>query len=325
MRKITKALLILFLFQGCSTLSREAGYPGGNVGYLADRHALFAKGHEQQVNRYFVTLALVAPLVAETVETSSEAKLSAERIKELYKNIEKLKKASKRCALPNLNRNSTVNNIVLSNCGHDNAASADGSALSFESLSYEVSKSLNDSLKQAFDNLEIRSNVGRLMAFEPTEILKTILKSRHLIPVLSRYLSAYRDISIVFGQSVAESCVGVENDVSLKKACKKVAESFVALVNRKRTMDDDAAKQERPISAVFNAGEHALNAGLDWELTSIQRIALLHHVNRACRKLDALAKIDDENYDGCTIDLETLRLTGGTSVTQKAVNGLIAE
>lgn len=325
MLKITTAFFIAIVLIGCSTIKREAGYPGGNFGYLADRHALFAKGHEQQVNRYFVTLALLTPLVAETVETPSEAKLSAERIKYLYKNIEKLQEASKKCTLPKLTVTPTVSEIELGNCDINKAASLDGSALSFESLSFEVSKSLNDALKQSFDNLEIRSNASKVIALEPTELLKTILKARHLIPVLLRYLSAYRDVSIIFGQSVAESCDNPLGNDKLERACDQVAVSFGELINRSRNTDEDVARQERPISAVFNAGEQALNAGLDWQLTPLHRVALLNHVNRACKKLDALAKIDEDTYIGCTIDLDSFNKSNTTETTQETVESLISD
>jgi len=385
MRRLAIGFFIVVILQGCTVVKREAGYPGGNVGYLADRHTIFSKGQEQQVNRYLISLALLAPLIAETVETSGEAKLSAERIKTLYKNIEKLEAASQRCTLPKLSRKPNLSEINLSqDCSEDTAANKNGTALGFESLSFDVNKSLNDALKQAFDNLKIRSNASRVLKLDPTEMLKTLVKARHLVPVLLRYLSSYRDVSIVFGFSVAESCnrhqsasdaqeavvaatkalekannlkSSVENkadtidaakialtaakevqgsapkvsNANVKKQCQDVADSFGVLLSRTRTVDSDIARQERPISQVFIAGENALNVGLDWQLTKTHRISLLQHVNRACAKLDALARIDDTGFDGCTVALISSAPAVVAKVvpknpdpgTQSAVKGII--
>ncbi len=331
MRKFFAIFFIVFLFGGCSLLSREAGYPGGNVGYLADRHALFAKGHQQQVNRYYVTLALLAPLVTETVGTTTEAKLSAERIGYLYQNIEKLRQASGKCKLVDI---TTETEEATSHCSKETAGSLDGSSLSFETLSYEVSESLNDTLKQAFDNLEIRSNASRVASLEPTEILKTILKSRHLVPVLIKYLSAYRDIAVVFGTSIITSChhtASSEQSKKLANACQDVRVSFDNLTNRTRITDAKIARKERPISEVFQSGKIALNVGLDWKLENFQKAALIHHVNRACKKLDALARIDDESFTGCTVKLDNETVSNKNKDTQKAkdiqkaVDGLIGK
>lgn len=328
MQRVFKVFIVLVLLQGCSAVKREAGYPGGNAGYVADRYALFARGQTQQVNRYLVALALLAPLIVETANSSTEAKLSAERIKVLYQDIDKLEKASARCSLPTkLEKEASAKDIELKDCDDAKAAHKDGSALSFETLSYDVSKSLNDALTQTFDNLEIRTNASRLIALEPTEIFKTIVKARRLVPVFMSYLSAYRDVSIVFGVSIAESCPETSSKPLTKvdRACDKLVNKFQDLINRERHADADVASQERPISDVFYAGKKALDEGLDWKLTSVHRIALLSHVNRACKKLDALAKIDHEDYeDGCSVTL-----TGSSSdskeksKTQKAAESLI--
>ena len=308
MKRFLIALTIIVFANGCNTVAREAGYPGGNLGFLADRHSVFAKGQKQQVNRYILALALLAPLVAETVEGSSEAKLSAERISDLYGNIEKLQAASRKCTLPTVTTTAKVNTISLpANCTEAEAKSEDGSALTFETLSFEVAKSLNGALKQTYDNLEIRGNASRLLALEPTEMFKTNLKARHFVPVILRYLSTYRDVSIVFGLSIIESCYPPEGtDGSIKTnspepACKDVTDSYAALINRTRTVDPDVAKEERPISDLFKSGKKALDAGLNWDLSKVHSAALFYHVGRACKKLDALAKIDYPNFVGCTI------------------------
>ncbi len=134
-----------------------------------------------------------------------------------------------------------------------------------------------------------------------------ILKARHFVPVILRYLSTYRDVSIVFGLSIAESCKnheGTDGSIkpnSLGTACKEVTDSYAALINRTRTVDPDVAKEERPISDLFKSGKKALDAGLNWDLSENHSAALFYHVSRACKKLDALAKIDYSKFVGCTI------------------------
>ncbi len=319
MRKFILGLTVVSLLQGCTAISREAGYPGGNVGYLADRHTLFAKGQEQRVNRYLIMLALLTPLVAETVETTSEARLSAERITVLYKDIEKLRAASKLCSLPSrVSEKPSVDDIIIGDsCTQQIAATSEGTAYSFESLSFDVAKSLNGALKQAFDNFEIRSNAKKAIALDPSEILKTILKARRLVPILQRYLATYRDVALIFGQSTATSCQAM---ATLPKYCAPVISRFETLINRTRAQDSDVAKHQRPIKDVFDAGSVALNNGLDWTLTSPQRVALLQHVNRACAKLDALAQIDDKDFKGCSIKLSG----GGSLPAQESANKIIA-
>jgi len=81
-----------------STFKREAGYPGGAFGHAADRYTIFAQGQSQRVNRYLVTLALLLPLIVITADTPTEAKVSAERINQMYSRLDALKIASDTCA-----------------------------------------------------------------------------------------------------------------------------------------------------------------------------------------------------------------------------------
>lgn len=310
MKRLLFAFAILCLLPSCDLVSREAGYPGGNLGYLADRNILFAKGHEQRLNRYFVALALMAPLMAETAQNPSDAKLTSERINELYRNMAKLHKAAQKCALPTKN---ISQDKLAAEC--QDLADGEPTALSFESLSFTVAKSMNDALKQSYDNLDIRANAERVLALDPTEILKTVLRARHLIPVLQEFLSGYRDVTIVFGQSIASSCERQYENLTKETkpknvqqvACLAVTDKFTALLQtRTRTIDRDIAKNERPIRDVYKASEKALNAGLDWKLQSSHRLALLYHINKACNRLKNYAQVGDETYKGCHVDLANL-------------------
>ena len=311
------AILLVFSLSACDVLRREAGYPGGNLGYVADRHTLFAKGHKQRVNRYILTLALVAPLVAETSRTASQAKLSSLRIEELYVNITRLRTAYGKCALPtgefrNQKDPKRVDVLIQdSNCDAKALTEDGDSALNFEALSFEVSKSLADALKQAFDNLEIKANVTRILALDPSEMFRAILNARRVVPVLIEYLAIYRDVTVIYGQSVLSSC---ENPVP---ACSDVTHSFAQLLDRIREPDADIASKQFPIRNVYKTANKAIGEGLDWEFKEWQVVALLQNVNRACRKLEALARVDQQSYDGCSIPWDTVVTSTDTASNER--------
>ena len=290
-------LVLLFSLASCSVIEREVGYPGGNLGYLADRNTLFAKGQEQRVNRYLVSLALIAPLVAETARTGTEAKLSSSAIELLYGNIAKLKAAASLCKFPvgQVAADASPAAVAIS-CDVATLKGNANTALNFESLSYEVAKSLGDALKQAFDNLEIKANVIRIIALDPSEILRAVLGARRLIPILMDYLATFRDVSIVFGQSVVTSCK--QHNIT---ACAPVTQSFASLINRPAGESLEQVTAQRPIYNIYSTSKAAITAGLDWKLQQWQVVALLQNVNRACRKLEAIAQVDDADYEGCSV------------------------
>ncbi|TNJ40863.1 hypothetical protein [Phaeobacter sp. B1627] len=325
-RKMTAALATCLLVAQCSTIEREAGYPGGNLGYLADRHAIFAKGQEERVNRHLISLALVAPLIAETARTSGEAKLSSHRIADLYAAISKLKKAANICKLA-LNAEGTLLVTGDGACTIEQITPTEGSSFHFETLSLEVSKSLNDALKQAYDNLNIKAGAKSFVKLSPSDMLKNVFNARRLVPILMDYLATFRDVTLVFGHSVAESCGPKTGwETKFETACQDVNYSFKALMNRTRTLDADIASEERPIKDVLDASEAAINAGLPWTLSKVQVAALLFKVNRACRKLEALAKAEDENFTGCAVDWSEVQKSNAPPVADaKANSGSIAK
>ncbi|OIQ43027.1 MAG: hypothetical protein BM560_02285 [Roseobacter sp. MedPE-SWde] len=308
-------LIVLFSLASCSVIEREVGYPGGNLGYLADRNTLFAKGQEQRVNRYLVSLALIAPLVAETARTGTEAKLSSSAIELLYGNIAKLKAAASLCKFPAGPVSAGIQpSDVAIDCNAEILKQNTNTALNFESLSYDVAKSLGDALKQAFDNLEIKANITRIIALDPSEILRAVLGARRLIPILMDYLATFRDVSIVFGQSVVTSCE--QNPIA---ACGPVTQSFARLINRPAGESLEQVTAQRPIYDIYSSSKGAISAGLDWKLEQWQVVALLQNVNRACRKLEAIAKVDDDNFTGCSVEWDKVTVTTTAPTAQKTV------
>lgn len=341
MKKIISALALASLLSGCGLVKREAGYPGGNLGFVADRASFFAAGQVETANRYLVGLALIVPLVDETVNTASEARLSAESVKVLYKNIARLEIAAKICAL------TTNGTTVESTCQGQNSNTGADSSFTFESISYEVVEALTDSLDQAYDNLGIDGGINNVTSLQPGDIFDAILEARDLVPVLLDYLATYRDVMIIVGASINYSCKlerrrangrkitriaaakeadqknGIaapskgdsENVAEAKaardplfnedtegQACNNLNSALSKLIARTRTPGFDIARNERPILDVRTASREVLNLGVRWELSPVYRNALLQHVNRSCRRLDALARTEaSEDFKGCTV------------------------
>ncbi len=293
-------LSTVLLASSCSVIEREAGYPGGNLGYASDRKILFAQGHDQRVQRYLVTLALLSPLIAETAETPIEAKLSSERIDAIYEKLGALRKAAENCRLARNPEEPNYLNLGLEGCDVDENGVGEN-ALAFETISFDVAKSLNNALKQAYDNLNLRKRVSNITALAPSEILKTVLRARHLLPVAMKYFGTYRDVTAILSASVLESCViekrAYDEADKLDKwrssdECQKTGDLVTNYLQRSRTVDSDIARQEKPIREIYNASRDAINSGLDWKFTKKHVAALIFHVDRTCLKLVKLQEIE---------------------------------
>lgn len=300
-----------FLFSAsCSVIEREAGYPGGNLGFASDRKILFAQGHEQRVQRYLVTLALLAPLVSETAATPIEAKLSAERINAIYDKLGVLKMAANQCRLTSVAKTSSNTiGLDLNNC-NVGANGLPANALAFESISFDVAKSLNNALKQADDNLNLRKRVSNVTALAPSEILKTVLRARHLLPVAMKYFATYRDVTAVLSASVLESCntgrlaYGATGGDTwpLEAACKDTEAKVSAYLTRGRIVSDDLARKDKPIREIYKSSQNAINAGLNWKFSKKHAAALMFHIDRTCLKLVKLQEIEEtSNATDCRL------------------------
>lgn len=302
MSKLTRAALCSSLLLGasCSIIEREAGYPGGNLGYGSDRKILFAQGHDQRVQRYLVTLSLLAPLIAETAETPIEAKLSAERIDAIYDKLHTLKNAADNCRLAQVPETENYLKLNLKSCAVTDAGLKEN-ALAFETISFDVAKSLNNALKQAYDNLNLRKRVTNVTSLAPSEILKTVLRARHLLPVAMKYFATYRDVTTVLSASVLESCVKERAtlpegfDLSKWRSADKCSQTGNLVSNyltRTRTVDASVAREEKPIRQIYKASKDTINTGLNWQFSRKHVAALMFHIDRTCLKLKKLQEID---------------------------------
>lgn len=267
----------LCVLSGCTLIQREKGYPGGNVGYVADRQ-FFAKGHEQRVARYVIAMALIAPLMAETAETPIEAKLSAARLDAMYGRLARLLVAADNCAL----RQST-NGQIYGTCALESTTAAQTdvsviaeSAYSFETLSLDVSLSLFKATEQITDSLGIRTGVSNVLQanrLDPSKLLQAVIGLRKILPTVMKYYATYRDVAVILGTSVLDSCVG-NSDPS----CEAVATAYNGLLDRGKPVRGTVA----PIEALFDASYARIDEGADWTLDKDHYLGLMYHIERTC-------------------------------------------
>lgn len=303
MRRFIACLVVMSLLQACVPIRREAGYPGGNTGYLADRRVLFALGHEQRVSRYLISLTLLAPLIAETAETPTDAKLSSDRINLMMQRLQKLSQAAEVCKLTEAGDCTLGTEKV----GENNDA-IQSSAFAFEALSYEVSRSLYQAIKQIYDNFGIRKRVSKFVALEPEAMLKAVLNLRRILPAAMKYYATYRDVAVIFSKSVLTSCASLSGH----GPCDRLEAKYNTLLARPFTADREAAKLERPIGDLFDAAEDVIEApvvsqnaeggevvsGFPWVMKDVHQKALIYHIDRACL---ALLKLQEQELEGASL------------------------
>jgi hypothetical protein len=90
-------LAVLAIFSACSTVKREAGYPGGNLGHYTNEKLYQAYDHRQRVERNILLLAVLAPLAAETARSEQDAELSIASINVVYQGLNDLTSLLQTC------------------------------------------------------------------------------------------------------------------------------------------------------------------------------------------------------------------------------------
>ncbi len=236
---------------------------------------------------------MLSALVSETAATPIEAKLSAERINAIYDKLGVLQAAANQCRLTTvpITASNTIG-LDLDNC-NVGVKGLPANALAFETISFDVAKSLKNALKQAYDNLNLRKRVSNVTALSPSEILKTVLRVRHLLPVAMKYFATYRDVTAVLSASVLESCntgrlthaPNVGETWTFEAACKDTEKKVTDYLTRGRIVSDDLAPKDKPIRAIYKSSHDAINAVLNWKFSTKHVAALMFHVDRTCLKL----------------------------------------
>lgn len=111
MKKVL-ALAVLAIFSACTAIKREAGYPGGNLSYFADKNLVVANTHDQRVDRNLLVLALLAPLAVHTAQNSDDAVASITAIDTVYKKLALSKSAVNNCSFASRYQNGQVSSVL---------------------------------------------------------------------------------------------------------------------------------------------------------------------------------------------------------------------
>ncbi len=180
---LTVFLSATLAISGCTVIKNEAGYPGGNSGRVADRSFYVADSHEKRVDRFFIALALLAPLAEATSRNGTDAANTARTINGFYSNLLKLAELNKndRCdfeaRFSGLADAQDVNSKA--NC---NFTKTTNTAFTFESVAFENQRALFRLGRQAADNLDIRVRASALSGLSPVQLLDKVWNARRVIP-----------------------------------------------------------------------------------------------------------------------------------------------
>ncbi|WP_298357031.1 hypothetical protein [uncultured Litoreibacter sp.] len=268
------------LLSGCTFVKDERGYPGGFSGRIADNKIIQTRNHEQRIARYAYSLALVAPLVAETAQTPSEAQASANAINAVYAKLKQLEMLRKNCPLLVGEVEDTTGAIFSSNScslvGAGDDASTDlGSAFAFESNAFEVDRTMVRLAKTAADNIGVRGSLSRAKNLTVIDLAKSIYRARKVVPIALKYFATYRDVSLIVGDAIASTCTG---------NCDNVINDFRRVLSDRSDIAD-ARNASRPISKIFAGAKTLASNGVGWRFSPRHYRALVHHVDRACEQL----------------------------------------
>ena len=288
-------LCVFLALSGCTVIRNEAGYPGGNAGKLSDKSFYVARNHEQRVDRFLIALALVAPLAEATSQSGEDAASTARYINGLYSSLMEL-----RATLGSANCNfddrfgefaigppsaGEAQKILVgdTNCTLRNTTD---SAFTFESLSFDAQRSLFRLVRQSADNLNIRANLTSLSGLNPIDLLGKVWGLRALIPMMMEYLATYRDLSVIFADSLAVHCTGLLPQ-DRPAGCKRLVNSFANNLHDSVIILDDSNNPYLPIKRAL---KDALALADDpkmsgWELKPSHIAALLVHLDRSCEEL----------------------------------------
>lgn len=288
---LTGLLAAFFVTSGCAFLEDEQGYPGGYTGRIADNRILQTRSHDQRIARYAYSLALIAPLLAETAQTPEEAQASANAISAVYKKLGLLKDISDDCRLQGQDglEQSLFATCVLA--PDESGGPIKSSAFTFESHAFEADRTMVRLAKTVADNLGVRGSLSRARNLTILDLAKSIYRARRVIPVAMRYFATYRDVSLIVSDAMVQSCVPTDDK---RAECTDLRNKLLTNLSERNVVDD-----YRPIARVFETAQQRARAGKQWSFAPRHFQALVSHVDRACMKLEALQTIDGDAEAKC--------------------------
>jgi len=268
-------LCLLASLAGCEAVRLDIGYPGGVVGHAIEPK-LPAFSQTSRVNRYLVGLAILSPLMAESVSDKDMAQQAAREINRSLASLAQLAEAAAR--------------------GRPADYKSAGE-YAFETLEYDVQKAYYRAAKQVALNLDLDIDLADLATANPARLLGLLSRADGLFENSRRGAAAYRDtVTIVADAVLPADAIG---------ASQRVRE-----YHRLRTVAGADAAGEKPVSAQYRALVKRLEEGANLMLDEPRIAGLLHHVWRACERLHdpygVEAGCDNADFDGLRVALIAL-------------------
>jgi hypothetical protein len=232
-----------------------------------------------RVNRYLVGLAILAPMMAESVADREMAQQAAREINRGLGSLTQLAEAAAR--------------------GRPTDYVTAGE-YAFETLEYDVQKAYYRAAKQVALNLELDIHLADLSTTNPSRLLGLLSRADGLFETSRRGAAAYRDTLALVADAVLP--VGETR-----------ASQRVRAYHKLRTAAGADAAGEKPLLAEYRALVKRLEEEeADLTLDEPRIDGLLHHVWRACRRLHdpfgAEDRCNDAGFDGLRDALITLNM-----------------
>lgn len=278
---------LFFSLTGCAgirnILKQEVGYPGGVVENIADRKIFLASERYQRVSRYLISLAILAPLAADTANSSASASAVAIQINGAYRALNKMKKAAVRKPTPLL--------------------AGEISEYAFETTAYEMQQSLYGILSQVSANTGATSLAKNITKLNPIDLLKLFQKTKELFPVARRSIATYRDAVVLMSATMAAKCTPEDNGLGPCNRLKKFSGG---------TYDAEPSTNGRYVlrRVALAITEISKSEDFDWRMDLRGYHGIIYHIDQACEKL-VLIQITD---------LEDESINCGQKMTQTTPN-----
>lgn len=257
MFRVAGSVCLVALLGGCEAVRLDLGYPGGVVGHAIEPK-LPAFSQPARVNRYLVGLAILAPMMAESAtdrETAEEAGRGIGR---------------------------SLDALV------ELAEAADGTSgdyttagkYAFETLEYDLQKAYYRAVKIVVLNLNLDIDLSDLATANPARLLQLMSKADVVFETSRRGAAVYRDTVVL----VADAVLGTKDIKSAVRAYHK----------RRQALGADAAGEKPYSEKYFEVVDKLAREDGDFRLAEDKIDALLHHVWRACARLETTFDAPDD-------------------------------
>ncbi|MGD9918494.1 MAG: hypothetical protein AB7U46_10765 [Paenirhodobacter sp.] len=268
---------------GCATLKDEFGAPDGAAGVYMTK-AMVAETPAQRADRYLLALGILAPLALDTsVDTEDEigavaaVNTALTALAALYE------------AAPGCTAGATREGCI-------SEARGEIGSYRFETLGYDVQKSLYYLAKTATINLDLGGAAEDLMALDFTAVSKLLFRAKTLVPHLRRAAAGYRDGNVIYAIAVDEACAG-----STDAACKALHQKLTAYFGGGKPPVEGV--EERRIIEMGRAARAALGAlqTRPWHLSQDQRAAVLANVVAGCERVSSAGTLRSDEAGGLEV------------------------